>query len=47
LRGLAYRGDNDQTLYLESAFPDATANALRERGNTMQLGIEPGDQADP
>src|SRR5439155_617309 len=47
ISGLPYRGDNDQTLYLEPAFPASTAEALRSMGHTVALGVELGDQADP
>jgi gamma-glutamyltranspeptidase/glutathione hydrolase len=47
ISGLPYRGDNDQTLYLERSFSLATADVLRAAGYNVQLGIEPGAQADP
>jgi gamma-glutamyltranspeptidase / glutathione hydrolase len=47
ISGLPYRGENDQTLYLEPTFPPETAEALREMGHTVALGVELGDRADP
>jgi gamma-glutamyltranspeptidase len=47
ISGLAYRGENDQTLYLEPSFSSATAEALRARGYSVQFGVEAGEQADP
>jgi gamma-glutamyltranspeptidase / glutathione hydrolase len=47
ISGLPYRGENDQTLYLEPEFPVDTAEALQRAGHSVQRGIEAGDQADP
>jgi gamma-glutamyltranspeptidase/glutathione hydrolase len=47
ISGLPYRGENDQTLYLEPEFSPETAAGLARAGHSVQLGIEAGDQADP
>ena len=47
ISGLPYRGEADQTLYLEPTFATDTAEALRSLGHTVALGVELGDQADP
>jgi gamma-glutamyltranspeptidase/glutathione hydrolase len=47
ISGLPYRGEHDQTLYLEPAFAADTADALRSRGHQVQIGVEPRAQADP
>lgn len=45
--GLPYRGENDQTIYLEPGFPPETAEGLRARGHGVEIGVEAVDQADP
>jgi gamma-glutamyltranspeptidase/glutathione hydrolase len=47
ISGLPYRGENDQTLYLEPEVSPQTAEALQRAGHIVQHGIEAGDQADP
>jgi gamma-glutamyltranspeptidase/glutathione hydrolase len=47
ISGLPYRGENDQTLYLEPELSPQTADVLQRAGHLVQHGIEAGDQADP
>jgi gamma-glutamyltranspeptidase/glutathione hydrolase len=47
ISGLPYRGQNDQTLYLEAAFPLGTVSSLRDLGYVVEHGVQRGDQADP
>jgi gamma-glutamyltranspeptidase/glutathione hydrolase len=47
ISGLPYRGENDQTLYLERGFGPSTVKALEAAGHQVQLGVEEGEQADP